>query len=1228
MLQQTKRKHSKAVIVLLSSVLFTWSVLAQGIQRPATPNIMGVDLSSTGHIDITTSSLPVGDEPQCHAVLVSSLTASFTKAMEVGNTSGEGPVVYYYDKTNELHVDVADSTYERYFVAVAHSVKEGDRRIFSGWKVWTDGDGVPLTVSTNQGDRGERIYYKSRRIDTYSNNVVTDMTFSFKPRGSEKYSFQLLHNTFPVVEITDLAGYTAYNNIKDALENHGPNQDFIILKKVDNGFYQFTIYHIIKNYASTDSIKARIISSDNLVYDTTTNQVAVINDPGFIDIHTTIHNLIKIANDKEDPIYPGALETYNAADTLPAKLFIAAMLDLSLAHNSPQEKEQEIANGIFSSYMQFMDNIVRNWSVVGAIDKGFDRLEAIHNKVLDVNKGTIIDPVLVDFRGVTAEYGQPVKERNNWVFYEGYTRLESYIEKPVYNTGEKSGAGVMFRISDNIDMFIANPPESTNFFDEPFLTGPSERRYVLRGDNEDTLDKFETGGFWAKGSDITQGEQQYYIDIKPVRLPVLYTGNSFPVIIDTAFNCANEMGYNTDVKGKIVGGVEKSIFNILAIEKNGTEKIIENLENNNVLTIGNKRVLKYNGDYKIPGSTISYSVKGDIDDINNLVIYQQGNRVFVIDTGRFQEASIYLIEKSEIKTRQTGPVEWIFQRIFPKKLIGISLGIKEIDKDGFKYIYCDGINAVPVEIEKRDEYWLPLDKRNKGKIRIRWKNKVKIYRSENMIESNLLWPKTEKEIKDGYRDYNNWQDFQDSVLTAGYDYFYIYSSQSGIGSFEVWYLPENKNNSEIIFEIVNVTTIKITKLPLGKAYNMSNYSIGKVYIPTKYGGKLDITGAEDDASLFYSNGEDLTWDNALKIYNDEFPYCRYVGKEIKYLVPKDDYGWYYYKLKRKDENKKCQIINSFTQSKKVTKEPWNLSFYPIPDEQDPNLYDVNGPLYKYDVAFSSDSRSKEFINIYKYGHYCAKNAIIEQDAERTLGYDFNGNGSHDPFYGFDCVEGYGLRASNNLVHFDETGDNFINAGLDVSWWGHCNNATAVLICENEPSATIKTINMVDFTQDDKKGLLVALYHGFEGTVKGPDIKPHEWHSNLEKQIIGNNEMLGCDISNTGISPDIVWNYPIYEIKKMEYSERDGFDDPYYVDVYSEVSYWNYWDNSTPRSKSLSYYYCVNYEDGVASKSNEDDWISDVLYRPDAVWIPQKQERINEYWGNSLNYENLRSITDE
>jgi hypothetical protein len=50
-----------------------------------------------------------------------------------------------------------------------------------------------------------------------------------------------------------------------------------------------------------------------------------------------------------------------------------------------------------------------------------------------INKGTCFD-------------GNKNIKRQNYAFYEGYSRINWEVEKPVYS-GKRSGTGVMFRVS-------------------------------------------------------------------------------------------------------------------------------------------------------------------------------------------------------------------------------------------------------------------------------------------------------------------------------------------------------------------------------------------------------------------------------------------------------------------------------------------------------------------------------------------------------------------------------------------------------------------------------------------------------------------------------------------------------------------------------------------------------------------------------------------------------------
>jgi hypothetical protein len=111
---------------------------------------------------------------------------------------------------------------------------------------------------------------------------------------------------------------------------------------------------------------------------------------------------------------------------LKAQLMITAMLDLSVPHNSPAPNSNEAAGGIFTNYIQCMDNIVRNWTTIRSGGIGLPRLRNIHANILATNKDSIIiDPIYVKNYGTLAEYGQQkeAQKRKKYAFYEGYSRL-------------------------------------------------------------------------------------------------------------------------------------------------------------------------------------------------------------------------------------------------------------------------------------------------------------------------------------------------------------------------------------------------------------------------------------------------------------------------------------------------------------------------------------------------------------------------------------------------------------------------------------------------------------------------------------------------------------------------------------------------------------------------------------------------------------------------------------
>ncbi len=94
----------------------------------------------------------------------------------------------------------------------------------------------------------------------------------------------------------------------------------------------------------------QLVSESGELADTTQSRMIIANDPGYKNISTTILTLLKMPSAVGNPItYAEELPSFD--DSLKAKLLIAAMLDRTLAHDSPEQDLSEAAGGV-----------VREWS--------------------------------------------------------------------------------------------------------------------------------------------------------------------------------------------------------------------------------------------------------------------------------------------------------------------------------------------------------------------------------------------------------------------------------------------------------------------------------------------------------------------------------------------------------------------------------------------------------------------------------------------------------------------------------------------------------------------------------------------------------------------------------------------------------------------------------------------------------------------------------------------------
>ncbi len=99
----------------------------------------------------------------------------------------------------------------------------------------------------------------------------------------------------------------------------------------------------------------------------------------------------------------------------------------------------------------------------------------------------------------------------------------------------------------------------------------------------------------------------------------------------------------------------------------------------------------------------------------------------------------------------------------------------------------------------------------------------------------------------------------------------------------------------------------------------------------------------------------------------------------------------------------------------------------------------------------------------KSGMYVPSSTVREDDAERTTGVDFNGNGKIDADVKYDFLDAFG--------NFGKDGKT--EGSMSVGWWGSCNDVAAAGVMFREPKRDV-TIDGVTFTRADIRGLLAVV----------------------------------------------------------------------------------------------------------------------------------------------------------
>lgn len=239
-------------------------------------------------------------------------------------------------------------------------------------------------------------------------------------------------------------------------------------------------------------------------------------------------------------------------------------------------------------------------------------------------------------------------------------------------------------------------------------------------------------------------------------------------------------------------------------------------------------------------------------------------------------------------------------------------------------------------------------------------------------------------------------------------------------------------------------------------------------------------------------------------------------------------------------------------------EVWSSWFWPFHDDYDPNLYDADEAMARYD-AYDGGAAAQSW----EYQH-------------------------HGPPLN------------------------------PAAWWGHCHAWAAAACWEAQPSEE-KILDDVTFRIRDQKGLLIEMYHHsadglyYEIYVGLPS--PGLFWRYLREEVRGDNPLHDHGmpiIGELAYGPE-VWNYPIYKYH-VEFSESVPHSGTITIWVADDARP-EYADSDTLYSGSFTYQFQGVRGDGT-NPIDSGQWIGDGPYhRPDAIWRPYPAITWTQYAGN-------------
>jgi len=155
----------------------------------------------------------------------------------------------------------------------------------------------------------------------------------------------------------------------------------------------------------------------------------------------------------------------------------------------------------------------------------------------------------------------------------------------------------------------------------------------------------------------------------------------------------------------------------------------------------------------------------------------------------------------------------------------------------------------------------------------------------------------------------------------------------------------------------------VLRIPLGRSrkLSMARVTVGKIYVPTRYGGRLTVQTTAGKLQLFYKNGQDMDPVTLEDIKGGQYAITS-PSPLVSYDVPKDKHGWYFVRV---IETSGSDVSNEFMQEAQAQQRPWNGWYCPTEPNTNPNIYEEEGsfvPLKKYDQLYGTRTREWEARN--------------------------------------------------------------------------------------------------------------------------------------------------------------------------------------------------------------------------------------------------------------------------